>query len=154
MGLGLAFLKAMGEAMDIITGNDDYIDYSNSSNNQPEEDEPNDAQELSFEEQGYLDFYTDMLEDYGEIGPRERKQLKREADRLGISESRVKELEASLGSSDSSDSKAEQEYLEKCKEIQSDYGEIGPREHKQLDRLRERLGISKERAKEIEQMLD
>jgi len=107
---------------------------------------------FSKEEQEYLDIYKEMLEDYdGEIGPRERKQLDRERTTLGISEERVKELEESLTKKDLVLTDKEQEYLELYKEMLEDYeGEIGPRERKQLDRNRARLGISESRATEIE----
>ena len=50
------------------------------------------APSLSEEEKEYIEIYKDMLED-GEISERRRKILKKEAESLGISPSRAKELE-------------------------------------------------------------
>ena len=50
------------------------------------------APSLSEEEKEYIEIYKDMLED-GEISERRRKILNKEAESLGISQSRVKELE-------------------------------------------------------------
>ena len=50
------------------------------------------APSLSEEEKEYIEIYKDMLED-GEILERRRKILKKEAESLGISPSRAKELE-------------------------------------------------------------
>lgn len=49
--------------------------------------------------------------------------------------------------------KAEQEYLDNLKDFLEDDAEITPRERKMLDRIREKLGISKERAAELEASL-
>lgn len=108
------------------------------------------SEELSDEEEKYMNLYHELKEDYGEIGPRERKQLIREADRLGISQQRVLELENLLCSCVSVNQDEEQEYLELYSELLHDYGTISSRERKQLERLRERLGITPERAKLIE----
>ncbi len=53
----------------------------------------------------------------------------------------------------SSYSDAEQEYLDNLKEFLEDDAEITPRERKMLDRIRQNLGISEERAKELEASL-
>ena len=50
-------------------------------------------------------------------------------------------------------SDAEQEYLDNLKEFLEDDAEITPRERKMLDRIRQNLGISEERAKELEASL-
>ena len=47
---------------------------------------------LSEEEKEYIEIYKDMLED-GEISERRRKILNKEAESLGIPQSRVNELE-------------------------------------------------------------
>lgn len=97
-------------------------------------------------EQEYLDEVKAMLED-GEIGPRERKSLERARIRLCISEERATEIEAAISTPKLTDE--EKEYLDEVKAMLED-GEIGPRERKSLERARIRLGISEERAKEIE----
>lgn len=101
---------------------------------------------ISSDEQKYLEEVRAVLED-GEIGPRERKALERHRVRLGISEERAEELEASLVTPSFSDD--EIKYLEEVKFVLED-GEIGPRERKSLERHRVRLGIAEERAREIE----
>ena len=50
-------------------------------------------------------------------------------------------------------SDAEQQYLDNLKEFLEDDAEIIPRERKMLDRIRQSLGISEERAKELETSL-
>ena len=50
---------------------------------------------LSDEEKEYIEIYRDMLED-GEISERRRKMLKREAESLGIADSRAFELESMI----------------------------------------------------------
>lgn len=50
-------------------------------------------------------------------------------------------------------SSKEQEYLDNLKEFLEDDAEITPRERKMLDRIREKLGISEERALELEESL-
>ena len=50
-------------------------------------------------------------------------------------------------------SDAEQEYLDNLKDFLEDDAEITPRERKMLDRIRQNLGISEERAKELEESL-
>ena len=99
-------------------------------------------------EQEYLKEVQFMLED-GEIGPRERKSLERARVRLGISEVRAAEIEASVSAPKLTDE--EKEYLAEVKAVLED-GEIGPRERKSLERTRNRLGISEERANEIERL--
>lgn len=47
----------------------------------------------------------------------------------------------------------EQQYLDNLKEFLEDDAEITPRERKMLDRIRQSLGISEERAKELEESL-
>ena len=54
---------------------------------------------------------------------------------------------------DNSFSSKEQEYLENLKEFLEDDAEITPRERKMLDRIRQSLGISEERAVELEASL-
>ena len=99
-------------------------------------------------EEEYLKEVQFMLED-GEIGPRERKALERTRLRLGLSETRAAEIEASVALPNLTNE--EKEYLEEVKAVLEDGG-IGPRERKSLERARTRLGISEKRAKEIEKL--
>ena len=67
--------------------------------------------------------------------------------RLGISVERAEELEKSL--QEIQLTKEEKEYLEEYQACLEE-GEISSKERRLLDRLRDKLGISEERAKEIE----
>lgn len=97
----------------------------------------------------YLDCYNELLEDYGEVGPRERKRLERDRKRLGIAEDRVLELEAKASNTSLTDE--EQKYQNEYREMMVDYGgELGPIEKKRLKRLRFRLNIERIRAFELE----
>lgn len=97
-------------------------------------------------EQEYLEEVKVCLADGGEISPRERRLLNRLCDSLGISEQRARELEDSLVLSLTDD---EKEYVEALKESVAD-GVISQRERRLLDKLRKSMGISDERAKELE----
>ncbi len=105
---------------------------------------------LTEEEMDYLESFKEILEDYGEIGPRERRRLEKERVRLGISEKRAQQLEAEIPSP--SLTEEEQEYLDEYQEMLEDYEEIGVRERKRLEKSRIRLGISEARAKELERL--
>lgn len=105
---------------------------------------------FSGNEQEYLNEVKETIEDYDEIGPKERKRLEKTRIRLGISESRAAEIEASVSQSQLTDE--EKEYLNEVQEVREDYGEIGPKERKYLEKTRIRLGISVERANELERM--
>jgi len=58
-----------------------------------------------------------------------------------------------LESFNNASNEAEKEYLDNIREFLEDDAEITPRERKMLDRIRQNLGISKERAKELEASL-
>lgn len=109
---------------------------------------PKSADSMTPQEKEYLEEVKLTLED-GEIGPRERKSLERNRIRLGISETRATQLEATVSAPQLTE--GEKEYLEEVRATLED-GEIGPRERKALERKRIRLGISEERAKQIESM--
>ena len=47
----------------------------------------------------------------------------------------------------------EKEYLDELKECLADNAQISPMERRLLDKFRDRLGISKERAEELQQMV-
>jgi len=98
-------------------------------------------------EQEYINELKDILAD-GEISTRERRLLDKIRQKLGITEDRAKELEASL--SEPQLTEDEQEYLDMYREYAEE--EISPRERRLLDKIRLKLGISEERAKEIEKM--
>lgn len=100
------------------------------------------------EEQEYLEEVKICLEEDDEISLRERRLLDRLRIKLNISEERAKELEDSLNTPLLTEE--EQEYLEEYKLCMEEDGEISSKERRLLDRLRDKLGISVERAKELE----
>ena len=104
--------------------------------------------QLHSEEQDYLEMYNEYAVE-GDISERDRKMLDKFRVRFGISEDRARELEASCNKPQLTGD--EQEYLEMYKEYAAD-GEISERDRKMLNKMRDRMGISEERAKEIEQM--
>lgn len=105
---------------------------------------------LSEDEQEYLEEVKMCLEEDNEISPRERRLLDRLRNKLNISEERAKELEESLKAPQLTED--EQEYLEEYKLCLEEDGEISSKERRLLDRLRDKLGISVERAKELERL--
>lgn len=102
------------------------------------------------DEKEYLEELKTCLEEGGDISASERRLLERLRKYLGISEERALELEESLKPSLTDD---EKEYLEEYKLCLEDGGEISASERRLLDKLRNRLGISEERAKEIENII-
>lgn len=105
-------------------------------------------QSFSSDEQTYLDEVKACLQN-GEISPSERRLLTRFRERLGISETRAAELEATITAIQLTDD--EKEYLEAYRDVAKD-GDVSSGERRILDRLRTSLGISEERAKGLEQM--
>jgi len=103
---------------------------------------------LTPEEKEYLKELKLCLEEDNEISLRERRLLDRLRTKLNISEERAKELEESLKAPQLTED--EQEYLEEYKLCMEEDGEISSKERRLLDRLRDKLGISVERAKELE----
>lgn len=129
---------------DLLTEGNEVKEYGDSE--VEEDDDSEDAVYNNDEE--YLCLYKEYLEDYDcNIGPRERKRLEKERVRLGITKERALEIEDKILLV----TEEENEYLEEYREYFVDYnGEIGPHERKRLERIRTRLGISEERATEIE----
>lgn len=83
----------------------------------------------------------------GEITRTGRRLLKMHRERLGISETRAAELEASVATPQLTDE--EKEYLEAYREACED-GQLSDKERRILNRLRDMLGITEEQAREIE----
>ena len=103
----------------------------------------------SKEEQGYAEEVKFCLEDDGVIDDSERRLLERKRIKFGISQKRAAEIENSLLQSQLTED--EQEYLEAVKE-ELDGGKIPEASRRLLERLRKRMDVSDERAKEIETM--
>ncbi len=98
-------------------------------------------------EKEYLDELKACLADDNQISDRERRLLNRLRESLGISEERAREIEDSLANGGLSDE--EKEYVDALKDSLVD-GVISDRERRLLDKLRNSLGISEDRAKELE----
>ena len=86
------------------------------------------------------------MEEGGVITSDERRLLERKRVRWGITEERAKEIEQMCSPTLT---ETEQEYIEIYKELCAD-GEVTERRRRMLDREREELGISEQRAKELE----
>ena len=99
-------------------------------------------------EQKYIDEVKECLAD-GEKTKTGRRLLNMQREWLGISEARATELEASVSTPQLSDE--EKEYLEAYREACED-GQLSDKERRMLNRLRDMLGITEERAKEIEKI--
>lgn len=104
---------------------------------------------LTVEENEYTEELRECLED-GEISRGERRLLEKLRVKLGISESRAAEIEALLMQPQLTE--AEQEYFDEYKECLTDGGEISAGERRLLNRLRTKLGISEQRASELEKL--
>lgn len=101
-------------------------------------------------EKEYLEEYKACLEDDGEISAKERRLLNRLRESLGISEERAQELEASCACNNLTSE--EKEYADEVKACLEDDGKITDRERRLLERLAKSLGISPDRANEIERL--
>ena len=99
-------------------------------------------------EQQYMEEIRFMLDDNGMIDERERMMLDRMINVLGISPERAQQLEM-LILSENGLTKEEKEYLEKYK-VFIENGEVSDRERQMLIRFANLLGISEERALELE----
>lgn len=103
---------------------------------------------ISNSEQEYLEELKECLAD-GELGSSERRLLNKLRDKLGISEERANELEASLSKPQLSEE--EKEYVEAYQDALED-GVVSEKERRLLDKLMKINDISEERAKELEKL--
>lgn len=105
-------------------------------------------------EQEYIEEVRFCIEDDNEIDDKERRVLERFRIKLGISEDRAKELENQVINSSSLNlNENEKEYLDEVKSFVEDGSTISDKERRILNRLANLLGISEDRAKEIEQSI-
>lgn len=125
---------------------DDYKE--NISDNKIDSANPNieNSVKLSSNEEMYKEEILFCLEDDGIIDSDERKLLERKRVRFGISEERAIEIEQMCVPSYTEE---EKEYIEIYQELCAD-GEITERKRRMLERECQSLGISEERAKELE----
>ena len=107
----------------------------------------NDEQSLTSEEQDYVKMYSMYAVD-GEVSELDRTALEMYRGRLGITVERARKLEASCSKPQLT--KDEKEYLGLYKKYAVS-GVLSERDRTMLNMMRDRMGISEERAKEIEQ---
>ena len=107
--------------------------------------------ELSELELAYKEEIEFCLEDNSEIDAHSRKFLERKRQKLGLSESRAQEIEDMVKASMVSYTDEEKEYMEILDDIIED-GTIPDNVRRLLERERKSLGISEERAKELEEI--
>lgn len=104
---------------------------------------------LTNDEQEYLEEVKACLEEEGSISERERRLLDKFRAKLGMSKERAEELEKMCNAPALTED--EQEYLDEYK-LRMEDGVIDEKDRKRLDRLKNILDISDERANEIEKM--
>lgn len=107
--------------------------------------------ELSEEEIAYKEEVEFCLEDASEIDAHSRKFLERKRQKLGLSETRAQEIEDMVKASLVSFTDEEKEYMEALDDVIED-GAIPDNVRRLLERERKSLGISEERAKELEEI--
>lgn len=105
---------------------------------------------LTSQEEKYKEEVLFCMEDGGDITQEDRKYLERKRIKWGISEERAKEIESQVVPSLTDN---EKEYIEAYKEMCKNGSNISERVRRLLEREREYLGISKERANELEHLL-
>lgn len=106
-------------------------------------------EKLTIEEEKYKEEILFCLEEGGIITDDDRKYLERKRKKFGISEERAREIEQEATPSLTEN---EKEYLETFKELAAS-GTLTDRAKRLLERERESLGIPKERATEIENLV-
>ena len=107
--------------------------------------------ELSEDEMAYKEEEEFCLEDASEIDALSRKFLERKRQKLGLSETRAQEIEDMVKASLVSFTDEEKEYMEALDDVIED-GVIPDNVRRLLERERKSLGISEERAKELEEI--
>lgn len=105
--------------------------------------------DLSEDEMAYKEEVEFCLEDASEIDAHSRKFLERKRQKLGLSETRAQEIEDMVKASLVSFTDEEKEYMEALDDVIED-GAIPDNVRRLLERERKSLGISEERAKELE----
>lgn len=107
--------------------------------------------DLSESELAYKEEVEFCLEDESEISAHSRKFLERKRQKLGLSETRAQEIEDMVKASLVSFTDEEKEYMEALDDVIED-GVIPDNVRRLLERERKSLGISEERAKELEEI--
>ena len=107
--------------------------------------------DLSESELAYKEEVEFCLEDESEISAHSRKFLERKRQKLGLSETRAQEIEDMVKASLVSFTDEEKEYMEALDDVIED-GVIPDNVRRLSERERKSLGISEERAKELEEI--
>lgn len=107
--------------------------------------------ELSEDELAYKEEVEFCFEDAPEIDALSRKFLERKRQKLGLSATRAQEIEDMVKASLESFTDEEKEYMEALDDVIED-GAIPNNVRRLLERERKSLGISEERAKELEEI--
>lgn len=112
---------------------------------------PKSITSVSKEEEDYIEMYKDAFED-NTISDDERKLLDKKRDKLKISKERAEELERLALKNLNNFTSQEEEYIEMLRDSFDD-GVISNDERNLINKKRERLGISIDRANELERLI-
>lgn len=111
-------------------------------------------EQFTKEEREYLNEFEECItESNGNISGVERRLLDKYRSRLGITEKRAAELEDIVAKKTMPITEEEREYMNEIKECIASNGNISSCERRLLNKLREQLGIDKERAEELERIV-
>ncbi len=101
-------------------------------------------------EKEYMEYTQELLEEFSEISPRERRILNKRREKLGIPKERAKELESIIQKATLTEE--EKEYMEYVQDWLEESPELSHSTRRVLNKRREKLGISEERAAELEEI--
>lgn len=144
---GILTKEEFNEQVRQIRANSDVFIEAPATDDLPKEDSQ--GVEPSCEEQEYIEMFREYLAD-GEISERDRKMLDRFRSRLNLTEERVSELENAIINPQLTE--VEKEYLDLYKEYAAD-GEISERDRRMLKKMQEKMGLSEERVKALQDSL-
>lgn len=129
----------------------DFEETANSSDQGKVSNGQSSLDALTDAEMSYKEEVEFCLEDESEIDAHSRKFLERKRQKLGLSETRALEIEDMVKASLVSFTDEEKEYMEALDDVIED-GAIPDNVRRLLERERKSLGISEERAKELEEI--
>lgn len=129
----------------------DFEETTNPSDQGKASNEQSSLNALSDAEMSYKEEVEFCLEDESEIDAHSRKFLERKRQKLGLSEERAQEIENMVKASLVSFTDEEKEYMEALEDVIED-GVIPDNVRRLLERERKSLGLSEERAKELEML--
>ena len=144
---GILTKEEFNEQVRQIRANSDVFIEAPATDDLPKKDSQ--GVEPSCEEQEYIEMFREYLAD-GEISERDRKMLDKFRSRLNLTEERVSELENAIINPQLTE--VEKEYLDLYKEYAAD-GEISERDRRMLKKMQEKMGLSEERVKALQDSL-